>query len=206
MVRRVSGPDPAPVAIGPAGQPVERADAARNRARALRAAGRLCAARGVAGVTMDDVAAEAGVGKGTLYRRFGDKGGLAMALLGERERGFQERLLSGPPPLGPGAGAVDRLIAFVEGYVRLVWDNIDLLEMSETNAPGARFRSGAHALWVSHCRILLAEAGAVDPDLRADALLAALSAEQIRHWSADQERDLSELARSLADLARALAS
>lgn len=79
----------------------ERADAARNRLRVLAAAERLFSLRGVAGVTMDDVAGEAGVGKGTLYRRFGDKGGLAVALLDERERELQQQLLDGAPPPGP---------------------------------------------------------------------------------------------------------
>src|SRR5262249_15009929 len=65
--------------------PRERADAARNRARALAAAEQLFAARGVTAVTMDDVATAAGVGKGTLYRRFKDKSGLAAALLNDRE-------------------------------------------------------------------------------------------------------------------------
>src|SRR3712207_4184359 len=87
----------------------ERADAARNRLRILAAAERLFAARGVAGVTMDDVAAAAGVGKGTLYRRFVDKGGLAVALLDQRERELQQAILTGPPPLGPGATPPERL-------------------------------------------------------------------------------------------------
>src|SRR6185312_10778811 len=52
--------------------PIERADAARNRRKVLAAAEGLFATRGVAAVSMDDVAAAAGVGKGTLYRRFGD--------------------------------------------------------------------------------------------------------------------------------------
>ena len=52
---------------------------------------------------MDQVAAAAGVGKGTLFRRFGDKSGLAAALLDARERVLQEAVLFGPPPLGPGA-------------------------------------------------------------------------------------------------------
>src|SRR4051812_17623609 len=94
-----------PAALPVLGAPVrERADAARNRIRVLEAAEKLFAERGVDAVTMDDVAGAAGVGKGTLYRRFGDKGGLAMALLDQRERELQERILTGPPPLGLGAG------------------------------------------------------------------------------------------------------
>ena len=59
----------------------ERADAARNRARVLDAARRLFAAHGVTAVTMSDVAREAGVAKGTIFHRFGNRQGLAQALV-----------------------------------------------------------------------------------------------------------------------------
>jgi AcrR family transcriptional regulator len=189
------------------GAPVvrERADAARNRLRVLAAAERLFAERGVGGVTMDDVAAAAGVGKGTLYRRFTDKGGLAVALLDERERELQQLMLAGPPPLGPGADPVPRLVAFVQAYLRFLERHLDLVLLSETAAPGARLRTGAHAFWRQHCRYLLDRAGAPDADLRADVLLAALSAEQVRHWREDEERDAEGLTGSLAAVVSALA-
>ena len=183
----------------------ERADAARNRLRVLAAAERLFAARGVAAVTMDDIVAEAGVGKGTLYRRFGDKGGLAMALLDERERELQQRMLRGAAPLGPGAAPGARLAAFVQAYLDLVVAQVDLVVLSETSAPGARLRTGAHAFWRQHCRYLLAESGAADPDLRADLLLAALAAEQIRHWVNDEQRIPADLAEALSNVAQLLA-
>ena len=70
--------------------PRERADAARNRVAVLQAAARLFAEHGWAAVSMDQVAAGAGVAKGTVFRRFGDKAGLAVALLDTRERELQE--------------------------------------------------------------------------------------------------------------------
>ncbi len=85
--------------------PKERADAARNRQRILEAAGALVAEQGIEAISMDDVARAACVGTGTLYRRFGDRAGLAFALLDEQTRDFQNALISGPPPLGPGAPA-----------------------------------------------------------------------------------------------------
>src|SRR3954465_10063 len=107
--------------------PRERADAARNRRKVLAAAGELFAMRGVAAVSMDDVAAAAGVGKGTLYRRFGDKSGLAAALLDEWESELQGGMLSGPPPLGPGAPPEERLVAFVDAYLGFVVAHLDLV-------------------------------------------------------------------------------
>lgn len=183
------------------GQPVvrERADAARNRLRVLDAAERLFAEHGVAGVTMDDIAAAAGVGKGTLYRRFTDKGGLAVALLDERERELQADILSGPPPLGPGAPPALRLEAFVGAYLVLVDRQLDLVLMSQTSAPGARLRTGAHAFWRQHCAMLLRAARTHEPALRAELLLAGLAADQVRAWLREQGRTPADLARSLVD-------
>jgi AcrR family transcriptional regulator len=60
-----------------------RKDAERNRLRILEAAGTVFAERGL-GVTLDDIARAAGVGVGTVYRRFPDKGSLIDALFAQR--------------------------------------------------------------------------------------------------------------------------
>jgi AcrR family transcriptional regulator len=152
-------------------------DAARNRAAVLAAAARLFAEHGVAAVSMDQVAAAAGVGKGTLFRRFGDKSGLAAALLDAAERELQEAILHGPPPLGPGAPARDRLTAFAGAYLAYLLEHLDLVRMSETASPGARYRIGAYRFWHRHAAILLA--GTPDPEEAAHTLLAALAAEHV---------------------------
>src|SRR5262252_1206711 len=105
-----------------ASPPQERADAARNRATVLAAAAGLFRRHGADGLSMDAVAAAAGVGKGTLFRRFGDKSGLAAALLDHEEQALQEAILFGPAPLGPGQPGEsppprDRLRAFVDAYL-----------------------------------------------------------------------------------------
>ncbi|MFP3988168.1 helix-turn-helix domain-containing protein [Streptomyces sp. E11-3] len=157
--------------------PKERADAARNRAAVLEAAARLFAEHGVEAVSMDQVAAAAGVGKGTLFRRFGDKSGLAAALLDAREHVLQEAVLHGPPPLGPGAPADERLTAFLDAYFDYLLEHLALVRMSETATPGARYRIGAYRFWHRHLAILLS--GAPDPDQTAHALLAALAADHV---------------------------
>jgi AcrR family transcriptional regulator len=185
MSPNVSGPESAsstPTELPLLGAPVrERADAARNRLRALTAAETLFARHGVDAVTMDDVATAAGVGKGTLYRRFGDKGGLAMALLDERERELQQQIRTGEPPLGPDAPPADRLAAFINAYLELLSRQLDLVLLSETATTGARFRTGAHTLWRAHCRHLLATGGAADPELTHTALTTSLVG-LIRTW------------------------
>ena len=99
-----------PVAWGP--PPAERADAARNRRLLLATAREMLAAHGADKLTMDGLAERAGLGKGTVFRRFGTRAGIFQALLDDDERAFQQQVLSGPPPLGPGrpaAGPADRL-------------------------------------------------------------------------------------------------
>ncbi|WP_406094942.1 TetR/AcrR family transcriptional regulator [Kitasatospora purpeofusca] len=157
--------------------PKERADAARNRIAVLDAAARLFAEHGVEAVSMDQVAAAAGVGKGTLFRRFGDKSGLAAALLDTRERVLQEAVLHGPPPLGPGAPAAERLAAFLDAYFDYLLEHLALVRMSETATPGARYRIGAYRFWHRHVAILLTTTP--DPDPTAHALLAALAADHV---------------------------
>src|SRR5262249_2397784 len=73
-----------------------RAPARRGRRFAAAAEG-LPPRRGVDNVTMEDIAQAAGVGKGTLYRRYPDRASIAVALLNTHERALQERLLRGPP-------------------------------------------------------------------------------------------------------------
>jgi AcrR family transcriptional regulator len=155
--------------------PKERADAARNRQRILEAAGALFADQGIECVSMDDVARAASVGTGTLYRRFGDRAGLAFALLDEHTRDFQNALISGPPPLGPGAPARERLKAFGAGYLELLEQHSGLMVEA---APNGKETAGVMALYTTHLAILLREAAPrLDPQFTAEALLATLSPE-----------------------------
>jgi AcrR family transcriptional regulator len=159
----------------------ERADAARNRRRVLATAAALFAERGVEAVAMDDIARAAGVGKGTLFRRFGDRQGLLVALLDEAERELQDAILHGPPPLGPGAPPVARLLAFLEAMAALLEERGDIIRASETSSPGARLLTAAYAGWHLHLTVLLRELRSeADASALAHVLLAPLAAET---WS-----------------------
>jgi len=158
--------------------PKERADAARNRKVVLEAAAALFREHGVDGVSMDAIAAAAGVGKGTLFRRFGDKAGLAVALLDEQERALQEAILFGPAPLGPNGAATpaERLQSFVDAYLDYLLAHLALVRMSETASPGARYRIGSYDFWHRHVSLLLPSD---DPAADAHTLLASLAAEHV---------------------------
>lgn len=180
--------------------PRERADAARNRALVLQAAWRLYTHGGVEALTTDAVAQEAGVGKGTVYRRFRDKSGLVAALLDDREKELQLAMISGPPPLGPDAATQgERRVAFVHAYLDYLQAHLDLLLASETAAPGARYRLGVYQFWKTHLTMLFVEgsgksrattatptaAPAHDPEFRAYTVLALLDASLVHHLLAD---------------------
>ncbi|TCC46743.1 TetR/AcrR family transcriptional regulator [Kribbella capetownensis] len=161
------------------GQPrPERADARRNRLRVLEAADRLFAEQGVKNVSLDAIAAAAGVGKGTVFRRFGDRAGLAVALLDEREQELQAKILSGPPPLGPGAAPVLRVKAFLDAYLDLLDRHVELFMDSENASDGARYRIGSYNLWHQHLALLIEEARPdLDADYTAHLVLAPLAAD-----------------------------
>ncbi len=179
---------PERVSLRVTGQPPpERADAARNRQALLAAARRIMVERGVDALSMDRVAAEAGVGVGTVYRRFGDRSGMLFELLDESERQFQEGFLAGPPPLGPGATPAERIRAFLHALIDLLESQGDLHAYAEGQSPTSRFRSGAYWARRAHLVALL---GLADPDADAvyvaDALLAAVGAGLVLH----QRREL----------------
>lgn len=184
-------------------EPCERADAARNRKRILEAAERLFEERGVDQVSMEAIAAEAGVGKGTLFRRFGDRSGLVHGLLDAREREFQEALIRGEPPLGPGAGPIDRLCAFGRALIAHLEQHGDLLLAAETGGRWVRFNARVYALYRTHVAMLLREADPrCDTDYLADALLAPLGADIFLYMRRARELPLERIAAGYEQLVR----
>jgi AcrR family transcriptional regulator len=164
----------------PQATPPERGDAARNRALLLQAARSLVADRGAEAVTMDDIAATAGVGKGTLFRRFGSRAGLMMVLLDEDERASQQAFLFGPPPLGPDAPPLDRLVAFGRERICFVHTHRELLSAASRD-PHTR-HVGAAAVQRRHVQVLLRAADTSgDLDIQADGLLALLDVDYVEH-------------------------
>ena len=101
-----------------------RKDAERNRRRILDAARELFAQRGL-GVTLNDIAHHAGVGVGTVYRRFPDKDELIEGLFEERMAelvGLGEAALADPDPW---AG----LTGFLQGSSELQCADLALKEL-----------------------------------------------------------------------------
>ncbi len=162
------------------GQPVrERSDAARNRDAVMCAAQRLVDSCGVEAVTMDAVAEAAGVGKGTVFRRFGSRAGLMARLLDESEAGWQAAVISGPPPLGPGAPPRERLLAFGRSRLTSNLERSELLIAASGADTGRSY--AAYSFTATHVRYLLGEIGVRgDIALLATALLAPLEVPILR--------------------------
>ncbi|MDA1361660.1 helix-turn-helix domain containing protein [Glycomyces luteolus] len=176
----------------------ERADAARNRTKVLTAAAELFAVKDPRAVTMDDIAKAAGVGRGTLYRRYPDVASIAVALLDEHETALQRDLMSGPPPLGPGAPPAERLAAFYAAMADLLETHGNLALATELG--GRRFEIGAYGFWRAHVLSLLREAAIPTPEALADTLLAPLAPEVFKFQRA-QGLTLANIKSALSRLA-----
>jgi AcrR family transcriptional regulator len=170
--------------LGPPASRHERRDAATNRQQVLEAAVGLFTTRGVEAVTMAEIARVAGVGKGTLYRRYPDKGQLMLALMDQCVRHLQDevaaercRVAASLPALSQVEALIDRLIGWTEEHT--AW-----LGVISDQAAGERrgavhcgpLYGWMHAVLVGLLERAVAEGEAAIDDCVyvADALLAAL--------------------------------
>ncbi|MFC4611411.1 TetR/AcrR family transcriptional regulator [Streptomyces maoxianensis] len=170
----------------------ERADAVRNRLHLLTTAREMLAEQGADRLTMDGLAERAGLGKGTVFRRFGSRAGIFQALLDDDERAFQERVLSGPPPLGPGAAPLERLIAYGRARVGFL---VAHREIARAALDGTQPVPAGPETPLSrmHIRMLLGQMGlgAADLDVLTVQLTAALDGPLLLYLSAS---DLTQAA------------
>lgn len=158
----------------PEGQRPRRADAVRNREHLLAVAQQILADAGAAGITMDGLAERAGLGKGTVFRAFGTRAGIFRALLEADEIAFQTDVIHGEPPLGPGAGPVQRLVAYGRARSTFLMNHLEL--MQATVEPGSQVPASGVEFTQIHLRMLLAQAdlGIADLDNLAVQLTLAL--------------------------------
>lgn len=190
---------------GPAGWDRQRTAAGRNHAAILQAARELFTEHAIDEVDVRQIAAAGGVGVGTVYRRFGDKASVIAELVGDQERQLQDDLLSGPPPVGPGAPAEVRLEAFLRRLCDLTERNLDLLYACATSAPRGRYRQGGYGSWHLHIAILLRDIDpTLDADWYADLLLAPLDPSFYRLYRREHGSAAETIAELVTDAARRL--
>jgi AcrR family transcriptional regulator len=124
-------------------------------------------------VSIERVAAAAGVAKATVFHRFGSRAELMQALAHERTEELRQATLTGPPPLGPGAPPRERLNAFLDALVDHASRSISLLTAQEhaalTSKAGAPARQDhpIYLFWHGH---IAEQIRAARPDLDAGLL------------------------------------
>jgi AcrR family transcriptional regulator len=155
-------------------------------------------------VSMDAIAAAAGVGKGTLFRAFGDRDGLLDSLAAAKFLPLRTAVEHGPGPLGPDNPASDRIVAFLDAVLTFKLDNHNLMRAREVTTTG-NLQSERYRWMHELLRHLIEDASpgrtATDAGYAAHALLATLhidlidellatgrSVEDIRHAQAAQAR------------------
>jgi AcrR family transcriptional regulator len=157
-------------------------------------------------LTMDGLAERAGLGKGTVFRRFGTRAGIFAALLDDDEKSFQQQVLAGPPPLGPGAAPLDRLVAYGRARTTFLIEHCDVARASlDGHQP---IPAGTQTpLSQVHIRMLLGQIdlGCADLDMLAVQLTAALDGPLLLYLSAPDLTAAPQAAERISDSWRDLA-
>lgn len=192
----------------------ERRDAAANRELLLETAEILFAERGAENVHMADIAQAAGVGKGTLYRRFANKGELCLALMDAQLADFQEAMLLRMRQMAAdGESNMAQLDMFLDALVHFTAVHQPLL--CEVQREGLFANSNHLSLphfWqhmtVSGLLQTAVQAGEISPNLDvayiADALLSPLKIDLFRFQREVRQFSLERISAGLRSLAASL--
>lgn len=177
-----------------------RKDAVRNQLAVLQAADALFArSESPEDLTMADVAAAAGVGKGTVFRAFGDRAGLLRSLYEARLEPVREAVEAGPPPLGPGTPPEERVPALLDAVLCFKLDNRRLALALEASGGSALYQAEHYERWHALLRSVLEQVpGLTDPGFTAHALLAATRADLVERLAGQEGVPREELRARLA--------
>lgn len=177
-----------------------RKDAARNRAAVLAAADTLFTeCESPEDVTMADIAAAAGVGKGTLFRAFGDRTGLIRALYATRLEPVRSAVEEGPPPLGPDTPPLQRVPALLDALLCFKLDNRHLALALEATGSDSPYQAEHYERWHSLLRSALEQIpGLTNSDFTAHALLATVRADLVEHLAGQKGVPREDMRKQLA--------
>ncbi|MFD7973737.1 TetR/AcrR family transcriptional regulator [Streptomyces clavifer] len=170
----------------------------RNREAVLAAADNLFAASSTPqSVSMDDIAAAAGVGKGTLFRRFGDRAGLIGAVIASRLEPFQHAVQEAQEAAA--SSPRQRVLDLLDASLRFKIENRNLMSAAEEAGLSSPYQAGHYGWWHETLRAALEQVPGVQaPDFTAHALLAAIRADLVAHLIDDQEMTAEALRAALA--------
>jgi AcrR family transcriptional regulator len=147
----------------------ERRDAAENRQRVLATARALFSERGVDAVSMHDIAVAAGIGQGTLYRRYPHKGALCHALVEDNLRQFHDAMVARLEAEAAGGRALQQLRAFIDALLAFTEQNGPLVSAMGDSAcgvtPAERYQN-PWVVWQCETLALLLERAVAQRELR----------------------------------------
>ena len=191
----------------------ERRDAAENRQRILRVAEALFAEKGVTAVCMSEIAQAAGVGKGTLYRRFANKADLCLALMDTQMVEFQNSMMARIQQMTEhNVARLSQLEAFLDALVHFVDVHAPLLREVQSSESVDEIHSFSKPYFWQFMTIngLLREAMKngelatdVDTEFLADALLAALNPIHFSNQREIRQFSLSRISNGLQKMVQA---
>ncbi len=193
-----------------------RRDAAANRALILETAEKLFAEYGVAEINMADIAQAAGVGKGTLYRRFANKGELCLAIMDSQMLDFQEAMLgrmraltaAQVPKLEQLDQFLDSLVHFIDAHIPLLCE-VQHLGLLEGIAGQQRPHFWQHMTISGLLQGAIAEGELpqeLDVTYISDAILATLKADLFRFQRQGRNFSLERISAGLRSLVAGLRS
>lgn len=163
-----------------------RADAQRNHLRILDAARELFAeVDDPSHVSMEAIAAAAGVGKGTLFRRFGSREALVAALFEERSRELYTHLHHEGDELTP----VDRVTAMLTSLIRAKQENRALATAIDRQPHASALHKSMHTILRD---IIVEERGIEYADFFAEVLLSAVRSDLIEHPAVGESREYED--------------
>ena len=160
-------------------------------------------------VTMDVIAAAAGVGKGTLFRAFGDRDGLLEALSDNRFGSLRRAVDQGGGPLARPVPVAERIVGLLDALLTFKLDNRALMRARENTSGGnlqsPRYRwthdllqgllsealpgsSGRSASYTAHALLSALQVDLLDELLAAGHTVDDIRREQAAHVRATLER------------------
>jgi AcrR family transcriptional regulator len=182
----------------------ERSDAAAHRAKLLKLARKLAAERGLEALTMRDLARAAGVGQGTLYRKFPHKAALAQALLGDAMVTLRDELQAALDD-----GVESPVDHFIEQLVGFTLDNRAALEVVRSGLPADAWVAETplrHWQDATLTALLRAQypSAPVSPGRVARLIGAALHPQELGHRHVVEQVPAAHIASELSGMARRL--
>jgi AcrR family transcriptional regulator len=146
---------------------------------------------------MDDIAAAAGVGKGTLFRRFGDRAGLIGAVIASRLEPLQQAVREAQDAAE--SSPRQRVMDLLDASLSFKIENRHLMSAAEDAGLSSPYEAEHYGWWHETLRVGLDQVpGVHDADFTAHALLAAIRADLVAHLIDDLKVAPKGLRSSLA--------